>query len=265
MAKKLVLFGLSLFLTINAYAVDVSGMSSEEIKKHNTCLKLSQSPTYKNSPDRIWEFGPKRTGCESKDFYPEFEAALAEQARLDKEKKEQEQLAKENALKEQIAQQKAEQLATAQEHGFSSYEAYQADVQRKEQEEKEKIAKSKGYDSHEDYMAAVRKQERENLAKEYPYQAIIGCGEIEGRVLPVAWCINSFKVNGRFSFSNSVDMQRKHGNPETIKINLPKSFQAMLEPANGRLYYLQIIDTVTEKELFYEEKQDKYSVIKVKS
>jgi hypothetical protein len=39
----------------------------------------------------------------------------------------------------------------------------------------------------------------------------------------------------------------------------------MLSPSNDSLYYLKIIDSRSGKELFYDEKQNKYSVIKVKN
>jgi len=182
-----------------------------------------------------------RKGCKEFDFYAKFEAAL-------------------------IAKEKAEKLALAKKHGFNSYAAYQADLQKKEQEKKEQLAKSKGYKSHKAYMAALEKKRKEEYAKKYPFTAIVGCGKSGYKTIPTAWCLKSLKINGRYVFSSTLDMEIKYGSQApNIKVGLPSNFNLLLEPSSGRLYYLKIIESKTGKELFYDEKQNKYSIIKVRN
>jgi hypothetical protein len=245
---------------IRQNSVNILNMSEKEIHFHDKCLKYSKSRYFRNnSNSAMWKaVYVRQWHCKELSFYPKYEKAKIKYKKQLEEKRRQEKLAQEKAKQERIAKIKAQRLVIAKKHGFNSYKEYLSDLRKKDQEKKEKLAKSKGFNSYAEYQRAL-------YAKKYPYQAIIGCGKIGGRIVPVSFCLESFKLNGRFVFRNSGDMYYKYGNPSQIKIGLPSKFLVMLSPSNDSLYYLKIIDSRSGKELFYDEKQNKYSVIKVKN
>jgi len=135
----------------------------------------------------------------------------------------------------------AEQLALAKSNGYSSYKEYQNYL----------FAKSKGYSSYKKYIKA------ENM-----YTAEIGCKA--SYTLPWVSCIEEVKLNGRIE--NNYDLQVKYGPRESkITKKLSTHFDLMVTPSGSQRYYVKIVNNLTGEEVFYDEKNNKYSVIRIKN
>ena len=98
-------------------------------------------------------------------------------------------------------------------------------------------------------------------ANNYKYHAEIGCK----RVINWSSCIDSIKLNGRIEPVYKL-LQKYQPNFQAFRVGLPEHFDLTVTPSRGvsryMIYNVKILNNAG-KEVFYEEKDSKYSVIKV--
>jgi len=212
------------------------------------------------------------------------------QERIAKEKARQEKIAREKVEQKQIAREEAKRkrkrvakdLALAKSNGFDSYEAYKKYLIKKAKEKKDlelkakrkkaednlKLAKSKGFNSvieYNNFLYAKRKgysSYNDYLHAENLFTAVIGCNN--GYDIPWVQCIDEIKLNGRISNQPSL-MQKFSPSARTIKLKLTEHFNLTVKPSQAVIYYVKIINNITGKEVFYDEKNNEYSRIKIKN
>ena len=91
------------------------------------------------------------------------------------------------------------------------------------------------------------------------FKAEIGCNP--GYKVPWMFCIKSIKLDGRIE--NNMNLQMKYGGGATkITKDLSEHFNLTVSPSGSQKYYVKITNS-NGKEVFYDEKANKYSAIKV--
>jgi len=90
------------------------------------------------------------------------------------------------------------------------------------------------------------------------FKAEIGCKTPGNSVWTM--CLKSIKLNGRLE--NMGNMIVKYGVSAKIIKSLPKQFNLTVTPSGSIKYYVKITNN-SGKEVFYDEKSNRYSVIKV--
>jgi len=99
-------------------------------------------------------------------------------------------------------------------------------------------------------------------ANAYTFKAEIGCNYL-GKTLAWANCIKSIKLNGRLeSYYELTQRNDLHSN--AIIKKLPLHFNLTVIPQNNMKYYVKITDK-NGNEVFYDEKANKYSAIRVRN
>jgi len=99
-----------------------------------------------------------------------------------------------------------------------------------------------------------------SLNAQSKFKANIGC-KIGTHERTWVACIKSIKLNGRLK--NNYELQQEYGfSPTSLTINLPEHFDLTVLPDGNTKYFVQIL-TNKGKEVFYDEKANKYSGIRV--
>ena len=133
------------------------------------------------------------------------------------------------------------------------------------------LAKSKGFNSYVEYKRAEEKRrELEELQIELKgktFKAVLGCKNTLGGYVPVLFCLESAKVNGRFKFGNSFELQQKYDvRSNYLIIGLERFFELEVTASKGApFFYVKIVDISTGEEVGYkEEKGNKYYIKSIK-
>lgn len=158
--------------------------------------------------------------------------------------------------------------AIAKKNGYANYEDYiKANKQLSE-------AKAHGYNSWSEYQKALLDQQRLAEAKANGYNSwyaykratsmyklTVGCSRIQGYIMPWHGCIDSIKLNGRII--DNYNLATKYMGKDAIEMVIPEHFNLMIKPSNSTRYYVKIVNTITNEQVFYDEKENRYSRIRV--